>query len=107
MMFVIIAPIQIKEGHREEFIEAMLDDAIGSVNNEPGCLRFDVIQDGDDPNRIWLYEIYVDEEAFQEHLKAPHFIKWRDTVKDWFAENDYKGAGSGSYTLYPPDDDWK
>ena len=26
-MFVIIAPIQIKEGHREEFIEAMLDDA--------------------------------------------------------------------------------
>ncbi len=106
-MFAIIAPIQIKEGHREEFIEAMLDDAIGSVNNEPGCLRFDVIQDGDDPNRIWLYEIYVDEEAFQEHLKAPHFIKWRDTVKDWFAENDYKGAGSGSYTLYPPDDDWK
>ena len=30
-MFVIIAPIQIKEGHREAFIEAMIDDAKGSV----------------------------------------------------------------------------
>ena len=39
----------------------MLGDAKGSVNNEPGCLRFDVIQEGADPNRIWLYEVYVDE----------------------------------------------
>ena len=106
-MFVIIAPIQIKEGHRDAFVEAMIDDAKGSVENEPGCLRFDVIQDGADPNRIWLYEVYVDEAAFQEHLKAPHFIKWRDTVKDWFAENDFKGAGGGSSIIYPPDDAWK
>ena len=106
-MFVIIAPIQIKEGHREAFIESMLDDAKGSVENEPGCLRFDVIQDGADPNRIWLYEVYTDEAAFQEHLKAPHFIKWRDTVKDWFAESDFKGAGGGSSNIYPPDDAWK
>ena len=45
-MYVIVAPIQIKEGHREAFIEAMLDDAKGSVRDEPDCLRFDVIQDG-------------------------------------------------------------
>ena len=80
-MYVIVAPIQIKEGHKDEFIEAMLGDARGSVNDEPGCLRFDVIQDGADPNRIWLYEVYVDEAAFQAHTKTPHFLKWRDTVK--------------------------
>ena len=44
-MYVIIAPIQIKDGHKDEFIEALLEDARGSVNDEPGCLRFDVIQD--------------------------------------------------------------
>ena len=44
-MYVIIVPIQIKEGYKDAFIEAMLDDAKGSVNDEPGCLRFDVIQD--------------------------------------------------------------
>ncbi len=105
-MYVIIAPIQIKDGHRDEFIEAMLDDAKGSVRDEPGCLRFDVIQDGSDENRIWLYEVYVDEDAFKEHLKTPHFIKWRDTVKDWFADG-IQGAGGGSYNIYPPDEDWQ
>ena len=105
-MYVIVAPIQIKEGHREAFIEAMLGDAQGSVKDEPGCLRFDVIQDGADPHRIWLYEVYVDEAAFQAHKRTPHFIKWRDTVKDWFDEGP-KGAGAGSSNIWPPDDGWK
>ena len=105
-MYIIVAPIQIKEGHSESFIEAMLEDAKGSVNNEPGCLRFDVIQDGADANRIWLYEVYVDEAAFKAHLEAPHFIKWRDTVKDWFDEGP-KGAGAGSYNIWPLDNEWQ
>lgn len=105
-MYVIIVPIQIKEGHKQEFVEAMLDDAKGSLNNEPGCLRFDVVQDAGDPNRIWLYEVYVDEAAFQAHLQAPHFIKWRETVKEWRAEG-IQGATRGSYNIWPPDNEWK
>ena len=105
-MYVIIAPIQIKEGHKEAFVEAMLDDARGSVDDEPGCHRFDVIQDGGDPNRIWLYEVYDDEAAFQAHLNAPHFSKWRDTVKDWF-DNGIKGAAKGSHNIWPPDKAWQ
>ena len=69
-MYVIIAPIQIKEGYKEQFIEEMIGDAVGSVNDEPGCIRFDVIQDAEDPNRIWLYEVYVDEAAFEAHTRA-------------------------------------
>ena len=53
----------------------MIGDARGSVVNEPECLRFDAIQDGGDTNRNWLYKVYRDEAVFQEHLKAPHFIK--------------------------------
>jgi len=105
-MYVIIVPIQIKDGHKQEFVEAMLDDAKGSLNNEPGCLRFDVVQDAGDPNRIWLYEVYVDEAAFQAHLQAPHFIKWRDTVKGWRAEG-IQGATRGSHNIWPPDNEWK
>ena len=105
-MYIIIAPIQIKEGHKDEFVAAMLDDARGSVNDEPGCHRFDVIQDGADPNRIWLYEVYDDEAAFQAHLQAPHFIKWRDTVKDWLDEG-IKGAGKGAHNIWPKDEAWR
>ena len=105
-MYIIVAPIQIKEGHKEEFIKALLEDAQGSVRDEPGCLRFDVVQDGGEPNRIWLYEVYQDEAAFQAHTQAPHFLKWRDTVRDWRDEGP-QGAGSGSHNIWPPDGEWK
>ena len=59
-MYVLIVPIQIKEGFKDQFIEATLLDAQGSVRDEPGCMRFDVIQDPGDPNRAWLYEVYKD-----------------------------------------------
>ena len=106
-MYVIIAPIQIKEGYKDRFIEEMIGDAKGSVNDEPGCLRFDVIQDAEDENRIWLYEVYKDEDAFHAHTQAPHFIKWRDATADWREDSGLQGAGRGATNIWPPDDGWK
>ena len=51
-MYVIVAPIQIKAGFKDQFVEAVVEDARSSAANEPGCLRFDVIQDANDANRI-------------------------------------------------------
>jgi hypothetical protein len=31
--------------------------------DEPGCLRFDVVADRDDPQRFYFYEVYRDEAA--------------------------------------------
>ena len=104
-MYVILSPIQIKHDHKEEFVKAMIEDARGSVENEPGCLRFDIIQDASHSDRIWLYEVYKDEAAFKEHLKTPHIKKWMETVKDW-RDQGPSGAGRGSYTIWPPDDAW-
>ena len=105
-MYVIIAPIQIREGHKEQFMQAIIEDAKGSVNDEPGCLRFDVIQDAGDENRIWLYEVYQDEAAFQAHTQAPHFIKFRDATADIRVEG-IQGAARGSVNVWPPDAEWK
>ena len=106
-MYVIVAPIQIKEGHKEEFMRAMLEDAKGSVNDEPGCLRFDVIQDAGDTNRIWLYEIYTGEAAFQAHQQAPHFTKFAAAAGAWREEGGLEGAARGSYNIWPTDGEWK
>ena len=104
-MYVVIAPIQIKPGHRDSFVEEIVADARGSVSDEPGCLRFDVIQDANESNRIWLYEVYKDEAAFQEHGRSPHLIRWRDAVKDWRDEGP-EGAGLGAHNIWPPDAEW-
>ncbi len=42
-MYIVIAPIQVKQGFKEQFVEEIIADAKGSVTNEPGCLRFDVV----------------------------------------------------------------
>ena len=83
-MIALIVSIKIKQGHKEAFMASMMGDAHGSNKDEPGCLRFDVLQDNEDPNRIHLYEVYKDQAAVDAHRAAPHYTKWRETVKDWF-----------------------
>ena len=102
-MQALVVTMQIKPEHRATFMEAMLDDARGSVENEPGCLRFDVIQDREDPNRIHLYEVYRDEAAIEAHRQAPHFLKFRETVKDWHAAEPTRVQGA---TVFPLDSMW-
>ena len=104
-MYVILMPIQIKPRQKEEFVKAMIEDASESVKKEPGCLRFDIIQDGGDTNRIWLYEVYKDEAAFQAHLQTPHLRKWMETTKEW-RDQGPTGAARGSYSIWPSHQDW-
>ncbi len=103
-MFAVIVKIQIKPEHREEFIEAMLADARGSVENEPDCLQFNIVQDAEDPNRLWLYEVYRDAEAFERHKQTPHFTTWVETVEPWFASP--LEAATGTH-VYPGDEVWR
>lgn len=103
-MKVLFVKIQIKPGFRDQFVEASLGDGIGSTRDEPGCYRFDVLQDDKDPNRIYFYEVYADDEAFKIHGTMPHFYKWRDTVKDWM---DGPSEVVWSTTIFPAQTDWK
>ena len=100
-MYGIIAAIDIKPEFKQKFMLSMLDDARGSATREPGCLRFDVLQDANDHHRIYLMEEYIDEGAFRAHTRQPHFTKWRDTVKEWFAAPPEVIRVSG---IYPPGD---
>ncbi len=84
-------------------MEAMLDDASHSVQDEPGCLRFDVLADVDDPNRIFLYEVYWDREALEAHRQAPHFLRWKHTTSNWF---DGELVVEQAAPVYPSAEDW-
>ncbi len=84
-MFALFVTAKIKAGHRDEFIEATMGDAVGSNNDEPGCLQFDVHADPNDENIVYLYEVYEDRAAWETaHRAAPHYTKWRETVSPWF-----------------------
>ena len=103
-MYSIYVTIQIKPGFRDRFIEASLGDAQGSVRDEPGCFRFDMLENVSDPNRFHLYEVYADEAALEDHRKAPHYLKWRETVKDWFEGEPQRVMTN---TIFPSNDGWR
>ena len=56
-----------------------IKDGIDSGANEPGTLRFELIQDESDPNRFYLNEGYESAEAFDVHANGEH-------IKAFFAE---------------------
>ena len=64
------------------FIEATKKNHEASVK-EPFNLRFDVLQDNDDPCRFMLYEVYESEEGAAAHKKTLHYLEWKKTVEDW------------------------
>jgi len=35
---------------------------------------------------VFLYEIYDDEEAFQNHLRSDHFAAFSDTTSPWIVD---------------------
>ena len=103
-MISIFVTIQVKPGLRDRFAEASLADARGSVEDEPGCFRFDILQDDLDPDRFHLYEVYADQAALETHRQAPHYLKWRDTAGDWI-QGDVQRVQCT--TVFPPDEGWR
>jgi autoinducer 2-degrading protein len=101
----LIVSIHMKPEYRDKILAGALEDARGSQQDEPGCLRFDVIQDDADPNKIYFYEIYKDDAAFEAHLKAPHFPAWRDLPADWFVGQ--KATVVRGKTISPPDERYR
>ena len=84
-MIVTIVEIYVKAEHVDAFIAATLNNHSGSVQ-EPGNLRFDVLQHRDDPTCFTLYEAYESEEAAARHRETAHFAEWLGKVTPWLSK---------------------
>jgi quinol monooxygenase YgiN len=82
-MLTIVVEFRIKPAHIEAFEGAIVGNAIASRNTEPGCRQFDVCRDPADPCVFFLYELYDDAEAFDAHLRTPHFLQMNAATSDW------------------------
>lgn len=84
-MIVTLVHIWVKPGHIDDFVNASTVNHQHSIK-EPGNLRFDLVQDANNPTKFVLYEAYESEEAAAAHKDTDHYKKWRDTVADWMAK---------------------
>lgn len=84
-MVVLHVTVQVKPEHVAEFLEVARHNAEHATADEPGCLRFDVIQDRDDPNCFRLYEVYTDDAALAAHRQTAHFKRYIESTAPWLA----------------------
>jgi (4S)-4-hydroxy-5-phosphonooxypentane-2,3-dione isomerase len=103
-MVVLHVTVQVKPEHAAEFLEVVRHDAEHSENDEPGCLRFEVIQDKDNPNRFYFYEVYRDEAALEAHRQTPHFKLYFEKSRSLLAAPPERRIGKN---LIPSDAAWR
>ena len=80
-MKALVVKIYVKEENIEDFKKISYYNSENS-RNEPGCLRFDVLQSEDEPTLFFLYEIYQGDDDIAHHRTTGHYQKWRDAVAD-------------------------
>ncbi len=84
-MIVTLVYVQVKSEFVKVFIQATRENHENSVK-ENGNIRFDILQDANDPAKFVLYEAYTTEQAVAAHKETAHYLKWRDTVAPWMAK---------------------
>ena len=77
-MFIVLVRVQVRPELLAEFKTAILENAKLSVQRDPGCVRFDVLQQEDDPTRWFFYEVYEREQAWIDHRESAHFLAFKD-----------------------------
>jgi autoinducer 2-degrading protein len=84
-MLIVHVFVQVRPETVDAFVAATLENARNSVQ-EPGVVRFDVVQQADDPTRFVLMEIYRTAEDPARHKGTAHYAAWRDAVEPMMAE---------------------
>lgn len=80
-MLVVTVDFELKPDARGLFLPLITRNARQSIENEPGCRRFDVCVDPDRPENVFLYELYDDRAAFDVHQRSAHFSAFNEESK--------------------------
>jgi autoinducer 2-degrading protein len=84
-MYVVCVTVHVKPESADEFVQATLENA-RNTRQEPGNVRFDVLQAEEDAARFMLYEVYRSKDDFANHQQTEHYLRWKQTVADWMAQ---------------------
>jgi quinol monooxygenase YgiN len=77
-----IANILVDSAYIDEYKAALAEHAKIAVRVEPGVLALQAVYDKNHHNKVTVFEVYASEEAYQLHLKTPHFLKYKNgTIK--------------------------
>ncbi|MHB1252960.1 MAG: putative quinol monooxygenase [Candidatus Humimicrobiaceae bacterium] len=101
-MIIVNVYFNVREEMIDAFMEATIKNARNSIN-EPGILRFEILQQEDDPSRFLAMEIFKSEKARLEHKKTAHYEEWLKVAVPMLAEPRVKTIYRN---LFPDENKW-
>ena len=73
---IIQAGLRVNDGSADEFIK-LATPVVDSTRKEPGCIKYELLQDVYDKCTFYFYEEYADENAYQTHRTMPYMTDFR------------------------------
>lgn len=62
---------------RPDRVDELRDVLLGLIEptrSEPGCLRYELLQNREDPTRFTFVEEWIDERALEDHFATEHIV---------------------------------
>ena len=73
-----LAEIEVVSEFLEDYMAFAKEVGETSVKVEPSVLTLFSMQTKEDPCKIYILEIYADQEAYQSHIQTAHFKKYKE-----------------------------
>jgi (4S)-4-hydroxy-5-phosphonooxypentane-2,3-dione isomerase len=93
---------RVKHEMIEAFKEATVKNAVYSIK-EPGVIKFDLLQQQDDPAKFVISEVYKSAESIAAHKETAHYAEWGQHVQPMLAEPRSKMVYNN---IFPEDKNW-
>ncbi len=101
-MIALFVVFQLKPGTRDQFIALSMSNARGSIDG-PGCCATSILPDPERPNVAYTFEVFVDQQAFDDHHAQPYYTRWLAETEPLMAEP-YEMLQS---TTFPDDESFR
>ncbi|PDT37283.1 antibiotic biosynthesis monooxygenase [Rhizobium sp. M10] len=72
-----MAELEIDPAKLEAYRALLTEEIEASLALEDGVLSLSAVSLRNNPNLIRILEVYADHEAYEAHLRTPHFLKYK------------------------------
>jgi autoinducer 2-degrading protein len=92
-LYINAVDLDIVPAERDNYLAAIKENSLAAIK-EPGCRQFDILVLADDPNHLFLFEVYDDEAAFKTHRASEHFKKYASVTANMVAKRVTRPMGA-------------
>jgi autoinducer 2-degrading protein len=95
-LYVNSVDLDIAPGQIDAFLAALRENGAEAVK-EPGCREFNIHVQANDPNHVFIYEVYDNAAALESHRQTAHFKKYAAATGSMVAKRNVRAMTSVAF----------